>query len=231
MNHKLDILEQSIGYCFKDQQLLVTALTHCSYANEQIKSVPDNERLEFLGDAVLELVSSNFLFDTYPNMTEGELTKLRASLVCEQALFECAGPIGLADYILLGKGEEKTGGRKRKSIVSDALEALIGAMYLDGGMESADTFIRKTMLADIENRLLFYDCKTALQEILQSKEKEPVYRLVKESGPDHCKEFTMEVCMDNKVIGTGVGHTKKEAQQMAAREALRAINKEETNVS
>ena len=189
----LDGLEKRINYVFQNKALLKQALTHSSYANEQrIRKNGDYERLEFLGDAVLELMSSEFLFKTHPDMPEGKLTKLRSSLVCEPALAQCAKEIDLGAYMLLGKGEEATGGRFRESITSDVMEALIGALYLDGGPETARNFIHTYILSDIENRILFYDSKTVLQEIIQTKPNQKlVYELIDEIGPDHNKEFVV----------------------------------------
>ena len=168
--YSISELENKIGYHFNDKSLIKQSLTHSSYTNEQkIRKNGDYERLEFLGDAVLELISSEFLFKQHPDMTEGKLTKLRSSLVCEPALAQCAKEIDLGSYMLLGKGEEATGGRYRESITSDVMEALIGALYLDGGYEAAYNFIMKFVLSDIENRMLFYDSKTVLQEIIQTK--------------------------------------------------------------
>ena len=164
---KQEEFQKMIGYEFKNENLLTQALTHSSYANEKHRKNEDNERLEFLGDAVLEMASSEFLFLNYPKLSEGDLTKLRASLVCEPTLAACTEPIHLGEFIRLGKGEELTGGRTRKSILSDALEAVIGAIYLDGGFTNAKEFIVKFILTDIENKKLFYDSKTILQEIVQ----------------------------------------------------------------
>ena len=185
MEDKLHELEKVIGYEFKNRNLLTHALTHSSYANEKHwDKTRCNERLEFLGDAVLELVSSNFLFRNYPTMPEGEMTKLRASLVCEPTLAFCAESISLGNYLLLGKGEDLTGGRKRPSVVSDAMEAVIGAIYLDGGLANAKEFIYRYILNDIEHKQLFYDSKTILQEIVQAEFKEGlVYELLNEEGP------------------------------------------------
>ncbi|MGN0351264.1 MAG: ribonuclease III [Roseburia sp.] len=215
-------LEEKIGYEFQQKGLLRQALTHSSYANEKhMKKLSDNERLEFLGDAVLEIVSSDFLYHEYPNLPEGDLTKLRASIVCEPTLALCTKEIELGKYLFLGKGENQTGGRHRKSILSDAMEAVIGAIYLDGGFASAKEFIHKFILTDIENKKLFYDSKTILQEIVQGNYKEELsYELVAEEGPDHDKQFTVDAKMGEKVIGHGVGHTKKAAEQEAAYQAL-----------
>ncbi len=211
-------LEAKIGYHFKDQSLLTHALTHSSYSHEKHQSPLEcNERLEFLGDAVLELVSSEFLYQNYPEKNEGYLSKLRASLVCEPTLAYCSEAIDLEKYILLSFGEEKTGGRKRKSITSDAFEAVIGAMYLDGGIEPAKKFILKYVLTDIEHKQLYHDCKTALQEIVQAKHEGDLhYELVDESGPDHAKRFTVEAKVGDKLIGRGEGSSKKAAEQEAA---------------
>lgn len=216
-----------IGYQFKEEGLLRQALTHSSYANEKhMKKLSDNERLEFLGDAVLEIVSSDFLYHNYPNVPEGELTRLRASIVCEPTLALCTEELSLGNYLLLGKGEDLTGGRKRKSILSDALEAIIGAIYLDGGFANAKEFIHKYILTDIEHKKLFYDSKTILQEVVQGKHENLEYVLVEESGPDHDKNFTVEVRINEKAIATATGHTKKAAEQAAAYHALIELRKE-----
>ena len=221
-------LEKKIGYKFENFDLLVNAMTHSSYANEHhISYTGNNERLEFLGDAVLEVTSSEFLFHKYPDLPEGKLTKKRASMVCEPTLALCAREIPLGDYLLLGKGEEATGGRKRDSIVSDAMEALIGAIYLDGGFANAKEFINRFVLKDIENKQLFYDSKTTLQEIVQGQFEEDVrYALVKEEGPDHNKSFYVEAILGEKVLGQGCGHTKKAAEQQAAYCAIKKLKRE-----
>lgn len=220
-------LEKKIGYTFQNRALLKQAVTHSSFANEQkINRQKHYERLEFLGDAVLELVSSDFLFQTHPEMPEGQLTKLRASMVCEPALAYCAKDLTLDSYIQLGRGEEATGGRYRDSIVSDVMEAVIGAIYLDGGMEPARTYIHRFILSDLENKQLFLDSKTNLQEYMQQNlKKEFHYRLVEESGPEHDKVFLVEVVMEEKVLGRGKGRTKKAAEQQAAYEALLGFRK------
>lgn len=227
MKEKLEKLQEVIGYRFKDPGLLTHALTHSSYANEKHwDKTRCNERLEFLGDAVLEVISSDFLFHTYESMPEGEMTKLRASLVCEPTLAYCAEVIPLGDYLLLGKGEDLTGGRKRPSVVSDAMEAVIGAIYLDGGLANAKEFIHRFILNDIEHKQLFYDSKTILQEIVQENGTQPVeYILTKEEGPDHNKNFTVEARVNGKVMGQGSGHTKKAAEQAAAYQAIRVLRK------
>jgi len=219
--------QEVIGYHFHDEKLLRQALTHSSFANEKhLKKHSDNERLEFLGDAVLEIISSEFLYKEYPDKPEGELTKLRASIVCEPTLALCTKDIALGEYLLLGKGEDQTGGRGRKSILSDALEAVIGAIYLDGGFANAKEFIHKYILTDIEHKQLFYDSKTILQEIVQEKGTQPVeYVLIKEEGPDHNKNFTVDARVNGKVMGQGSGHTKKAAEQAAAYQAIRVLKK------
>ena len=221
----LEELEQKIGYSFQDKRLLRQALTHSSFANEQkINKYDDYERLEFLGDAVLELVSSEFLFRGNENMTEGQLTRLRASMVCEQALAYCAREFGLENYILLGKGEEMTGGRTKDSIISDVMEAIIGALYVDNGMEEAKEYIHRFILSDLEHKQLFYDAKTILQERIQQVNQGTLhYELIREEGPDHDKMFVVEAKIDDKTIGAGQGRTKKAAEQQAAYEALKSM--------
>ena len=210
--------EEVIGYEFKDKSLLQKALTHSSYANEQhLAPHSDNERLEFLGDAVLELVSSEFLYVNYSDLPEGELTKLRASLVCEPTLAMAAEELSLGNYLNLSHGEDKTGGRKRKSVLSDALEAVIGALFLDGGIEESKKLIFAHILTDIEHKKLFYDSKTALQEIVQGAYEEKLsYVLTGEEGPDHAKTFSVEARLGSRVIGHGSGGSKKAAEQEAA---------------
>ena len=231
MKPELKELEKRIGYTFQDKSLLLLALTHTSYANEHRKQgCHHNERLEFLGDAVLETVSSEYLYKKFPERMEGELSKLRASMVCEPALAYCARNMGLPDFILLGRGEEMTGGRERDSIISDATEALIGAIYLDGGFNKAKEFILSFILDDVETRRLFVDCKTILQEIAQSKTGRSLeYVLVREDGPDHDKHFTVHVRMDGEVLGRGEGHTKKAAEQAAAYEAVLELKRKGSN--
>ena len=222
-------LEKKINYTFKNFDLLKRAMMHSSYINEKrMQKYECNERLEFLGDAVLELVSSEFLFLDMPKVSEGKLTKTRASMVCEPALAYCARDIDLGSYLLLGKGEDATGGRERESVTSDALEALIGAIYLDGGFTNAKEFIHKFILTDLENKKLFYDSKTILQEIVQAKTDESiVYELIKEEGPDHNKSFTVQALIGDKAYGTGEGRTKKAAEQKAAYEAILKLKKED----
>lgn len=233
MNLKPSGLEGKIGYTFKDKKILSQALSHSSYSNERgLGSLMSNERLEFLGDAVLEIVSSKILYFKYPDMKEGELSKLRARLVCELSLAQYAKRIELPTYMLLGRGEEKTGGRERASIISDCLEALIGAIYIDSGMEEATRFIEKYILYDIENANFFSDNKTTLQEVLQARALVPKYALVKETGPSHDKIFTVSVSLDERVLGEGSARTKKAAEQIAAGNALKLLKEtEEADVS
>ena len=210
--------EKNIHYTFNDKELLRTALTHSSYANEKKGKIRFNERLEFWGDAVLQLITSEKLFKENPNMPEGKMSKQRAALVCEDALAGYAHEINLGDYLNLGKGEETTGGRKRPSILSDAFEAVIGAIFLDGGMEPAKKFVLHFVDAA---HLSLQDYKTLLQEIIQQNPGEKLsYVVTEESGPDHDKQFTMEVHLNSNVIGKGTGKSKKHAEQAAAKEAL-----------
>ncbi len=228
MNINVLEIQKIIRYNFVDTKLLTQALMHSSYTNEKhLQKHESNERLEFLGDAVLELVSSEYLFRANSKMPEGELTKNRASMVCEQSLAYCAREIQIGKYLLLGKGEEVTGGRNRDSITSDALEALIGAIYLDGGFASAKEFINNFVLNDLDKKKLFYDSKTILQEIVQGHYTETIqYSLVKEDGPDHNKSFEVMVKLGNTALGTGIGRTKKLAEQNAAYQAILALQKE-----
>ena len=228
MNHKLEELERQIGYHFANRSLFTQALTHSSYANEHHLSKSGcNERLEFLGDAVLELVCSDFLFSRYPDKPEGELTKIRASIVCEPTLAFCASQVSLGSYLLLGKGEESTGGRERHSIVSDALEALIGAIYLDGGFTNAKEFVHQFILNDMEHKQLFYDSKTILQEIVQSITEEALsYEILSEKGPDHNKSFEVRALIGAREVGRGTGRTKKAAEQVAAYHGILLCRKE-----
>ena len=229
MNRDLRLLEDKINYKFSNPSYLTTAMTHSSYANEMHLSKHEcNERFEFLGDAVLELVSSEFLFFNNMKISEGELTKLRASMVCEPSLAFCARDIELGEYLLLGKGEEATGGRKRDSITSDAMEALIGAIYLDGGFASAKEFIKNYILNDLEHKKLFYDSKTILQEIVQAhfKKEEISYRLTGEEGPDHDKSFYVTVYISETKYGEGKGRTKKAAEQQAAYKTILLLHEQ-----
>lgn len=220
--HTMEKLEEQIGYCFQDKHLLQQALTHTSYTNERrINKIASYERLEFLGDAVLELVSSETLFRQNPGLSEGELTKMRAAMVCEPSLAFCARDLNLVPFIKLGKGELYTGGRGRESISADVMEALIGAIYLDGGMEYARTFIENYIMADLEDKQLFYDSKSTLQELMQGKlKKDFCYELLDESGPEHHKCFRVQVRMEEEILGEGTGKSKKAAEQKAAYMAL-----------
>ncbi len=225
---KIDELEEKIGYKFKNKNLIEQALSHSSYANERKQPGGSNERLEFLGDSVLSIVVSDFLYKNL-NVAEGELTKMRASLVCEKSLHIFAKQINLGDYLHLGKGEENTGGRERPSILADAFEAVIAAIYLDGGMEAAAKHILHFMPEDIHHfvKPAFSDFKTVLQEIVQKNPEEKVeYVLIGEEGPDHNKRFVVEVRLNSQVIGKGSGRSKKEAEQLAAKEALELMGYE-----
>lgn len=217
-------LQNKIGYQFKNPALLNEALTHSSYANEhKSQHIKYNERLEFLGDSVLSIVVSDYIYKNCPELPEGELTKLRASLVCEKSLYEFAKKIDLGKYLILSKGERNNGGADRPSILSDAFEALIAAIYIDGGIEPASKHILNFVIPAIKNskKKKINDYKTTLQEIIQKNPGEKLeYVLVKESGPDHNKHFFVEVHLNSNVIGKGGGRSKKEAEQQAAREAL-----------
>ena len=221
-------LEKIIGYSFKDKELLHLALTHSSYANELVGDAKCNERLEFLGDSVLSIIVSDYLYNNFETH-EGDLTKLRASLVCEEALFDFAKQLELGQFIKLGKGEANNGGNKRPSILSDAFEALLAAMYLDGGIEPVKTLILsfvKEYLKD-KKRISFKDYKTELQEIIQKNPEEKIeYVLVGEEGPDHNKSFTVSIKLNSIAIATGVGKSKKAAEQAAACEALKLMGYE-----
>lgn len=213
-------LEKKIGYKFKNKELLQLALSHSSYANERPERA-NNERLEFLGDSVLGFITAEYLFSTLGDRPEGELTKLRANAVCEKSLAVFANEISLGDYILLGKGEVMTGGRERPSILSDAFESVIAAIYLDGGMAAAKKFVLRFVSKSTTDTVAATDYKTLLQEVIQKNPDEHLtYRLVAESGPDHDKEFTVEVYLNSNCVGTGKGHSKKKAEQAAAKEAL-----------
>ncbi len=223
---KLSEFEKIIGYDFKDKNYLFLALTHSSFANEAKVKKQSNERVEFLGDAVLEVTVSDYLYRQYPDYAEGKLTKLRSALVCEFTLAQCARAVELGKYIMLSKGEDLTGGRERDSILSDAFEAVIGAIYLDGGIDGAAKFIHEKLLTDVESKTLFYDAKTILQEIVQSEHNAKlVYDLIEESGPDHAKKFVYQVRIGDKKYATGEGRTKKAAEQMAAYETILLLKK------
>lgn len=224
----MQTLESRIGYQFNNVELLKTALTHSSYANERrAPGAVSYERLEFLGDSVLGLTTAEFLYARTPALPEGRMTKLRAELVCEASLHKTACELGLGEFMRLGRGEELTGGRERVSILADMVEAVIAAIYLDGGMDEAKRFIMAHVLSDaeIDDRRPIADYKTALQELVQQDgEAHIVYELLGESGPDHCKSFTFAVSVNGAETGTGSGRTKKEAEQAAARAALEKLS-------
>ncbi len=220
-------LEERIGYQFKNKKYLRRALTHSSYSNESKEKPESNERMEFLGDAVLSLVVSNYIFHRF-HLDEGDLTKIRASMVCEKSLFRFAQGVGLGEELLLGRGEEQMGGRTRPSIVSDAFEALIAAIFLDGGLEPAGKFVLRFVREELDTgeRSAFVDYKTMLQEIVQKNPEEKVsYVLVGETGPDHDKHFVVEVRLNSNVIGRGESRSKKGAEQLAAKEALELMGR------
>ena len=219
-------LERKLGYRFNNKQLLKNALTHSSYANENRgEGMPSNERLEFLGDSVLGFVTAKYLYAAEPALPEGRMTRLRAELVCEQSLYGVAQDLELGQYLRMGHGEEKNGGRKRASILADAVEAVIAAIFLDGGIEPAGSFIERMVLSpeSVEAHHAS-DYKTELQELVQQKPDQLLrYIATGESGPDHNKLFLSEVCLNGEIIGSGSGKTKKEAEQAAAREALKKL--------
>ena len=225
---RISLIEEHIAYVFKDKELLLTALTHSSYAHERkINKIKCNERLEFLGDAVLELISSAYLFERYPDLPEGRLTRVRASLVSEGPLAQCALRIGLGDVLRLGKGEEAGGGRTKASVTSDAYEAVIGAIYLDGGYECARSFVEREVLKNSDEHLKEKDSKTALQELLQKRMEAHIeYILVSETGPDHDKEFVVDVLVNGISCGRGRGKNKKLAEKEAAAYAVEYWKKE-----
>ena len=219
----MEKLEEKIGYRFHNRELLVTALTHSSYANERHGEAQSYERQEFLGDSILGLVTAEFLFTHEPPLPEGRMTRMRAELVCEASLHKTALELGLGSYMRLGRGEEHTGGRERPSILADLVEAIIAAIYLDSGMEEARRFILARVLRDaaFDDSHRSADYKTRLQELVQRKSNQVIaYDLVEETGPDHDKTFTFEVLINGAVSGRGSGKTKKEAEQMAAARAL-----------
>ena len=217
--------EQLIGYTFKNKDLIIQAFTHSSFVNEQkINKKPDYERLEFLGDAVLEMISSAFLFKKYPDKKEGEMSKIRASLVCEPALAFDSEQLELKNYIQLGKGEEATGGRNKDSIISDVMEAVIGALFLDGGIDEAKKFIDNYVLTNADSMQMFSDSKSILQELVQGESLGEIrYEICGESGPEHDKIFEVRVYVGDKNMGEGTGKTKKAAEQKAAYQALLVI--------
>ncbi len=223
----MNALEDKLGYRFHDRSLLEHAMTHSSYANEhRDMGLSSNERLEFLGDSVLGVVVAEYLFATHPEMPEGELTRTRSALVCEDSLYQVAKVLNLGRYLKLGKGEDIGGGRERPSILADATEAMLAAIYLDGGINAVKAVIQGQILNKEQERSVDRDYKTALQELIQRKPGSPiVYHLVDERGPDHCRVFEMEVSAGDGVTGRGIGHTKKEAEQMAAKAALKMLDK------
>ena len=219
-------LEQGLGYTFRNKALLENALTHSSYANEnRERHLPDNERLEFLGDSILGFVVAEYLYRNFPDKPEGELTRIRADLVCEKNLARAAATIDLGGYLLLGHGEEHGGGRKRDSIVSDAMESVIAASYMDGGFQAAKEIIDRLILCDVPaGKPHNFDYKTALQELVQRKKDQVLhYELTGESGPDHDKKFEVDVLLNGKPCGHGTGSSKKRAEQSAARAAIEAL--------
>lgn len=226
----LSKLESAIGYRYKDKKLLQMALSHSSYANENYKdSLHSYERLEFLGDAILSFVVADFLYHSFPEKHEGELTRLRAEIVCEKNLSAIAEGISLGDYLLLGVGEQNGGGRHRSGILCDVMESLIAAAYLDSGFEAASGIIHRMVLQQMSNTARAHDYKTELQELVQRKKDQLLqYELVSENGPDHCKEFVMRVLLNGRIVGTGSGSSKKRAEQAAAAEAITALFPDET---
>lgn len=227
MEQNLDVLQEAIGYSFRDVSLLKHALTHPSYSNESGEpKEASNQRLEFLGDAVLELVSSVFLFNRRPVIQEGVMTKIRAALVCEPTLAEAARKVNLGDYIILGKGEAREGINRRDSVISDAFESVIGAMYLDGGFAPAEKFVRRFVLCDIENAGLYRDAKTVLQEYVSQNKKSLEYRVIEESGPCHDRYYRVEAVIDGEAYGIGEGSSKKKGEQGAAYQTLKRIKAE-----
>ncbi len=224
-------LSKVLAYDFKDKNLIKTAITHTSFANEARGRVDHNERLEFLGDSVLSLSVSEFIYKTYPKLPEGSMTKLRAGVVSEFTLAKIAKSMGLGKYLRLGKGEQINGGRHRDSILADAFEAIIAAIYLDGGLEPAKEFVIRQLADSIKSLSKSdgsWDSKTLLQELLQVSNKADIrYEIIAEDGPDHNKSFTAQISNNGKIIGTGQGKSKKEAEQMAAYNALKKINEEE----
>lgn len=218
-------LEAKLGYSFKNTELLLTALSHSSYVNERREQGEVcNERLEFLGDSVLGMITAKYLYLRFPDMPEGLMTKTRAELVCEPSLYEVAKKLGLGKYLRLGKGEENGGGRDRPSIMADAVEAIIAAIYLDGGYEEAERFINEYILTSVGDGVKSRDYKTTLQEIVQRKSDQVLkYEMIDATGPDHAKVFSFRVLLNGESIGEGTGRTKKLAEQNAAKKALEAL--------
>lgn len=221
-------LQKRIGYEFKNKALLMIALTHTSFANElKVNKTESYERTEFLGDAILEYIVSEYLYKTRPDLPEGKLTKLRASLVCEFTLSQISAELGYGEYVRLSKGEEQTGGRKRSSILCDLFESVLGAIYLDGGIEPAVTFVHRFLLDDVETKSLFYDAKSTLQEYCQKNGVSLGYELAEERGPEHCKTFVSNVVIDGKRAAQGEGTSRKNSEQMAAYRALLQLMKKQ----
>lgn len=228
MENRLEMLQQLMDYKFKERSYLVRALTHSSFSNENKKEkLKNNERLEFLGDSVLGLIISEYLFSHYANLEEGQLTKIRAKIVCEASLGSASKALRLGEFMMFGRGEELTGGRERTSILSDAFEALIAAIFLDGGMEQARAFVLRRLDAVIKDAVegkLFVDYKTRLQEVIQIQKGNRIkYEIVREEGPDHSKIFYTEVRLNDVTIGVGSGHSKKESEQEAAKHGLKRL--------
>lgn len=227
MNNIIKSIEENIGYQFKNSELLLEAITHSSYTNEmKINKRVHYERLEFLGDACLELISSEFLYNKFPDSPEGGLSKKRASMVCEQSLAKCARNMNLGQYLFFGKGEEKAGGRERDSILADVTEAVLGAIYLDSGLEAAKKYVYDNILNFLNDEKLFVDSKTELQEMIQHLpgNHEITYEVIGESGPEHDKTFVVEVKYGDRILATGSGKSKKTAQQQAATSAIDYLN-------
>ena len=226
----MQTLEARLKYKFNNVGLLKNALVHSSYANEVRGNTHSNERLEFLGDSVLSIIVADHIYHKFPNLPEGELTRMRASLVCEKTLCAFSRELGIGEYLSLGRGEDKNGGRERDSILADAFEAVLAAIYLDGGMTAAKNHIMNTVLRDLEHHSdedSFKDFKTTLQEIIQRNPEESVsYTLLDETGPDHDKQFKVAVKLNSNIIGTGVGKSKKQAEQMAAHQALKLMGED-----
>lgn len=226
----MTVFEKNLGYKFNNIELLNNALTHSSYANEVHSAHGSNERLEFLGDSVLSIIVSEFLYNNYKNLPEGELTKLRASLVCEKTLCIFAKELKIGEHLFLGKGEAHNHGNERASILADAFEAVLAAIFIDGGMVAAKKHVLRFIIPELETREfeLFKDYKTSLQEVIQRNPEERLtYVLIDETGPDHDKRFTVEVHLNSNVIGCGIGRSKKQAEQEAARQALKLMGMNE----
>ena len=218
-------LETALGYTYRNQELLTMALSHSSYANERFQnSLYSYERLEFLGDSILGFVTADYLYKTFPDKHEGELTRIRAELVCEQTLAKVARDLHLGDALLLGHGEKQSGGSNRASILCDVMESLIAAAYLDGGFEAAKGIVTRLILPHLTNVIQTHDYKTELQELIQRKRDQNLtYELIGESGPDHCKEFAVRVLLNDEPVGQGTGSSKKRAEQAAAKIAIQKL--------